>query len=283
MFSIRIFWQNAHVIHEIITGMAAGGLAVASLQGSRQMFRKSIVAMVFLGATLIKMPYASASGQEVVILLHGYGRTPLSMWSLKKSLERVGFKVHNLGYPSMRRTPAELTTILDQELDACCRNAPRIHFVTHSLGGILTRAYLTEHHPSNMGRVVMLAPPNRGSELADTANGFSLLRMILGPTVIQLGTGTESLPNRLPPPWYEVGVIAGIDEFNPIGRFFVPEPSDGTVSLDSTCLDGMSDFVTVRKSHTFIMHSGDVADYVIRFLRTGRFQEAEPFRVPSGQ
>ena len=117
----------------------------------------------------------------------------------------------------------------------------------------------------------MLAPPNQGSELADIANGSSLLRAILGPTVVQLGTGEESLPNRLPPPWYELGIIAGVDDINPIGSFFVPGPSDGTVSVASTRLAGMRDFVTVHKSHTFIMRSADVADYVINFLRTGRF------------
>lgn len=117
----------------------------------------------------------------------------------------------------------------------------------------------------------MLAPPNQGSELADMAKDSILLRTILGPTVIELGTGEDSLPNRLPAPWYQLGIIAGIDDINPIGNIFVPEPSDGTVSVASTRLDGMRDFVTVRKSHTFIMRSADVADYVIRFLRTGRF------------
>jgi hypothetical protein len=133
------------------------------------------------------------------------------------------------------------------------------------------RAYLAENHLENMGRVVMLAPPNRGSELADIVDSSNILRAILGPTVAQLGTGEDSLPNRLPPPWYELGVIAGIDEINPVGNLFVPDPSDGTVSVVRTRLEGMSDFVTVRKSHTFIMRSADVADYVIRFLRTGRF------------
>ena len=121
----------------------------------------------------------------------------------------------------------------------------------------------------------MLAPPNQGSELADIANGSTLLRTMLGPTVVQLGTGEDSLPNRLPPPWYELGVIAGVDDINPIGSFFVPDPSDGTVAVASTRLDGMRDFVTVRKSHTFIMRSVDVADYVIRFLHTGRFMTAD--------
>jgi len=121
----------------------------------------------------------------------------------------------------------------------------------------------------------MLAPPNRGSELADIANGSTLLRAMLGPTVVQLGTGEDSLPNRLPPPWYELGVIAGVDDINPIGSFFVPAPSDGTVSVASTRLAGMSDFVTVRKSHTFIMRSVNVADYIIRFLRTGHFVSSD--------
>jgi pimeloyl-ACP methyl ester carboxylesterase len=244
------------------------------------MFRKYVVALTALGITLFAPLQADAADPETVILLHGYGRTSWSMLPLKKRLEEAGFAVHNVGYPSMRRTPAQLTEILDLELAACCTTTPRIHFVTHSLGGILTRAYLAEHRPLNMGRVVMLAPPNRGSELADLANGLSLLHPLLGPTVIQLGTGTDSLPNRLPPPWYELGVIAGVDDFNPIGSHFVPPPSDGTVSVASTQLDGMHDFVTVRKSHTLIMWSGNVADYVIRFLKTGRFQEPELPDIP---
>jgi pimeloyl-ACP methyl ester carboxylesterase len=205
------------------------------------------------------------------------------MLPLQYRLKAEGFRVRSFGYPSMRRSPPELTALLAKEIAACCGNSPRIHFVTHSLGGILVRAYLAEHQLPNMGRLVMLAPPNRGSELADIANGSGLLRMILGPTVIQLGTGADSLPNRLPPPWYEVGVIAGIDNYNPIGGFFVPEPSDGTVSVASTQLGGMIDFVTVPKSHTFIMWSSDVSDYVVRFLRTGRFAAPPAPTVEAGQ
>jgi len=211
---------------------------------------------------------------ETVILLHGYGRTMLSMWPLQRRLQNAGFVVKNLGYPSIRKSPEELTDFLHKEVEACCRTSPRVHFVTHSLGGILIRAYLAEEPPRNLGRVVMLAPPNHGSELADLASRSKLLRQILGPTVIQLGTATDSLPNRLPAPWYDVGVIAGIDPFNPIGDFFVPTPSDGTVSVASTQLETMRDFVTVKKSHTFIMQSADVAEYTIRFLRTGTFLES---------
>jgi len=230
---------------------------------------------VWLALSLLLTPCAFGSETESVILLHGYGRTTFSMLPLQNRLQEAGFMVHNIGYPSMRRSPAELVELLDDRLQSCCGTSPRIHFVTHSLGGILVRAYLAEKHVDNIGRVVMLAPPNRGSEIADIANGSTLLHAILGPTVVQLGTGEDSLPNRLPPPWYELGVIAGIDDINPIGSFFVPEPSDGTVSVASTRLAGMTDFVTVRKSHTFIMRSTDVADYIIRFLRTGRFAASD--------
>lgn len=244
---------------------------------------KRIAVLALLGVSLAVPPCAWPSEPETVILLHGYGRTSLSMWSLESRLKDAGYTVHNLGYPSMRKTPGELVEFLDRELTACCREAPRVHFVTHSLGGILARVYLADHHPPNLGRVVMLAPPNQGSELADTANGLSLLHPLLGPTVIQLGTDGNSLPNRLPLPWYEVGIIAGIDDFNPLGNLFVSEPSDGTVSVASTRLDGMHDFVTVRKSHTFIMHSADVAAYVIHFLKSGRFQEPDLPDIPADQ
>ena len=240
-----------------------------------------IIALLSLGAGLTAAPFAFAGEPATVILLHGYGRSSYSMLPLERRLEAAGFTVHNIGYPSMRRSPPELVSRLGQELDLCCKSAPRVHFVTHSLGGILVRAYLAEHQLPNMGRVVMLAPPNQGSELADMVNGSSVLSAILGPTATQLGTGMDSLPKRLPPPWFEIGVIAGVDEFNPLGDWLVPKPSDGTVSVASTQLGGMSDFVTVPKSHTFIMWSTEVADYVIRFLRTGRFQgSGRPDRPP---
>jgi hypothetical protein len=230
-----------------------------------------------LGLFLVLLSTSSeAADQEMVVLLHGYGRTDRSMRPLEERLSASGFLVRNLQYPSMKLSPPELTDFLDQELATCCASAPRLHFVTHSLGGILVRSYLAEHHPPHLGRVVMIAPPNHGSEFSDLFGRSRLLRAIMGPTAIQLGTGDDSLPNRLPPPWFDVGIIAGIDEFNPVGYFVVPQPSDGTVSLESTLLDGMSDFVIVYESHTFIMRSRKVADYAICFLRTGRFHPTEP-------
>ena len=94
----------------------------------------------------------------------------------------------------------------------------------------------------------------------------------MGPTASELGTGDESFPNRLPPAHYEVGVIAGSDSLNPVGSHMIPGEDDGTVSVESARLEGMSDFLVLPVSHTMILVSGDAAEQTIAFLRTGRFR-----------
>lgn len=217
---------------------------------------------------------AAQAQREVVVLLHGLGRSDRSMRPLEQRLAAEGYAVRNVDYPSTELSPAELTALLERELSACCAAAPRLHFVTHSLGGVLVRAYLAEHHPANLGRVVMLAPPNHGSELANVVAETTLLRAILGPTAAELGTGAQSLPNRLPAPWFEVGVIAGTRSLSPLGAFLLPGANDGTVSVASTRLDGMRDFIEVDSSHTFIMRDARVGEQVVEFLRAGRFLPA---------
>jgi pimeloyl-ACP methyl ester carboxylesterase len=210
-------------------------------------------------------------GAEVVVLLHGLARTDLSMQPLEGPLLAAGFEVRNIHYPSMDGSPDELVTFLDGELSACCAAAGKMHFVTHSLGGILARAYLARRRPDNLGRVVMLAPPNQGSEFVDVLGDLPLFEWIMGPTAVELGTDGQSLPNRLPPPDFELGVIAGSGSVNPLGEFVIAGDSDGTVSVESTQLAGMSDFVLVPASHTFIMYSEEVSAQVVAFLRGGHF------------
>ena len=193
------------------------------------------------------------------------------MRPLALRLERSGYRVHNLGYSSTRSDPRALVDWLSGEVAARCAGARRVHFVGHSLGGILARALLARQRPAGLGRVVLLAPPNRGSEWVDWLGDWPLFEALLGPTARALGTGPESLPNQIPAPDYELGVIAGTGSLNPVGDALLEGDHDGTVRVENARLSGMRDFLTLPVSHTFIMRSPQVARHVLRFLREGRF------------
>lgn len=211
------------------------------------------------------------AGREDVVLLHGLGRSARVMRPLARELTAAGYRVHSLDYPSTRATPEALVELLHGEISSCCAWSGRVSFVTHSLGGVLLRAYLEEHPMPQLGRVVMLAPPNHGSEYVDVAGHWRLFAGVLGPTAAQLGTASTSLPNRLPGADFEVGVIAGTGSINPLGAMLIDGKSDGTVSVASTRLTGMRDFIEVPVSHTFIMRDPEVARQAIEFLRAGHF------------
>jgi pimeloyl-ACP methyl ester carboxylesterase len=226
------------------------------------------LALALAGAARAEAP----APHEMVVLVHGLGRSDRAMRPLSKRLEASGYEVHALRYESTEKAPDALVSDLGQQLARCCASAERLHFVTHSLGGILLRAQLAERPPAALGRVVMLAPPNHGSELADWLRRSRMLSALLGPTARELGTDERSLPNRLPPASYEVGVIAGTASWNPLGSRMIPGEDDGTVSVRSARLEGMRDFLTLPVSHTAILRSGVAADQTLLFLRTGRFQ-----------
>jgi triacylglycerol lipase len=220
---------------------------------------------------------ATAGQGDRVILLHGLGRSQYSMLILAHRLRKAGFDVENIDYPSTRMSVPELVGFLHDKLSECCRNdLGKIHFVTHSMGGILTRAYLSRYRPKNLGRVVMLSPPNRGSPLVDRFKENPLFQWALGPAATQLGTGSGSLPNRLGPADFELGIITGNRTFNPIGAWLIAGEDDGTVPVDSARLQGMAAFLVVPHGHTFIMDSAAVAREIVEFLRHGSFSETVP-------
>ena len=209
---------------------------------------------------------------DSVILLHGAGRTPRSMGRLAKALAKQGFRVHNLGYSSRRAPIDELATQISVQIDQIQFDPHcKIHFVTHSLGGIVLRQYLKDQPLLNLGRVVMLAPPNQGSELADIFRRLPLFDWILGPVGAQIGTAPESLPNFLGPVKSEVGVIAGNRSFNPLFSLLIPGPDDGRVAVERTKLSGMTDFLMLPCIHPLIMNYASVIRQTIYFLQQGRF------------
>ena len=209
---------------------------------------------------------------ETVILLHGMIRTEKSMAHIAERLELEGYRVYNIDYPSRKKRIDQIADELHDKLKLCCHtNTAKLHFVTHSMGGIVARAYIAKYHPKNISRVVMLAPPNQGTELADKLQDNQLIGSVFGPALLELGTNKESVPNTLGEVDFELGIIIGNRSWNPITSLMIPGDDDGTVSIENTKLDSMTDFIILPHTHTFMMTKSAVIDEIIFFLEHGRF------------
>lgn len=210
---------------------------------------------------------------ECAVLLHGLLRSDLSMGKIADALYVAGYHVENVDYPSRDSEVAELAMENIPPALARCRErgAGKIHFVTHSMGGILIRYFLQQQPIPDLGRVVMIAPPNQGSELVDTLGGVPGFDWINGPAGAQLGTGSDSLPNQLGAVDFEVGVIAGNRSWNPVYSNLIPGDDDGKVSVERAKVEGMRDFIVLPATHTFIMRDLEAIRQTIYFLQKGVF------------
>jgi pimeloyl-ACP methyl ester carboxylesterase len=184
------------------------------------------------------------------------------------------FLVANVDYPSRDHNIEDLASMaVDEGIDTCREHdgVEKIHFVTHSLGGILVRQYLSANTIDGLGRVVMLGPPNQGSVAVDELIDVPGFDWLNGPAGRQLGKGEESVPLKLGPADFELGIIAGTRSIDPIVSAVLDDPDDGRVSVSDTRLEGMDDFVVVEHSHAFMMRMQRPIDLTIEFLRNGSF------------
>ncbi len=229
-------------------------------------------------AARLTIPAATPLRSEGAILLHGIGRTHRWMRKLEKALQHHGFATLNLDYASRKKPLDVLAADIDGPIRRfAAQTRGPLHFVGHSMGGLLTRVYIAKHRPERLGRVVMLGTPNAGSEIADHLHKVGLYRFYYGPAGQQLTTKLDRTLTSLPAPDYAIGVIAGNRSIAPIASLFgVPKPNDTMVSVESSRLDGMTDHVIVKTSHGGLPHHAKAIEQTIAFLREGRFKASFP-------
>ena len=199
------------------------------------------------------------------------------MTKLEDHLRQEGYYVVNIGYPSREKPIQELAEEeLPKSIEPCLdRDFTKIHFVTHSLGGILVRYYLAHHRLKELGRVVMLSPPSKGSEVVDKLGSNILFQWLNGPAGSQLGTDEKSVPNQLGKIDYDVGIITGDRSINLFLSLLIPGVDDGKVSVERAKLEGMKDFLVVHTAHPFIMKNNEVLRQVSAFLKNGEFERED--------
>ncbi len=227
----------------------------------------------FLLLLLLIIPQPGFAQDECVVLLHGLARVSNSMGELENKLQRAGYSVANVSYPSRRHGISTLAEdAVSRGLERCGTRSPeKIHFVTHSLGGILVRAYLDEHSLLGLGHVVMLGPPNQGSELVDCLILIPGFRFVIGPAGVELGAVKGTIVPKLGPVGFDLGIIAGTTSIFPLFSLFIPGPDDTIVSVESTRVEGMNQHLVLPVTHSLMMRNNVLIDHVIHYLKTGGF------------
>ncbi len=229
---------------------------------------------------VLKDKAVPAAGRETVVLLHGIGHSRWNMMGTEWALRRRGYDVVNITYPSLKRGIGALAGFVHERLerDNVWGRSAKVHFVTHSMGGLVARCYLDTRKDDipagKMGRFVMLAPPNRGSEIADLLHRLPPYRWLFGPAGQELCTAVRS--DGAAPSICETGIIAGNKGWlYPVANLFFKgggASHDGRVAVERTKLPGMKDHFTLSVTHDMIAWKGEAHRQIVHFLRNGTFK-----------
>ncbi len=228
---------------------------------------------LIIALIILYSPYSSwANNKQCVVLLHGWARSGKCMKAIEKNLQEEGFHTINISYPSREYTIDEITEKYIHP-NITTNNCSQIHFIGHSMGGIVTRYYLSKYKPSNLGKVILIASPNQGSELVQKFQTTKWIANILGPGCLQIAKDSPLLTS-LEKPYYKVGIISADLSINPItSLFFLPGADDGTVTVESTLLEDMTDNVTISSTHTMVLKHHMTFKQIKYFLEHGSFQK----------
>lgn len=222
---------------------------------------------------------SQAHPSECVILLHGIARSHTVMTALEKRLKKANYFVVNRDYSSTTKT---IKAIAEEEIqplvNLCLAQHPKkIHFVTHSMGGIVLQTYLHHHSIHNLGRIVMLSPPNHGSHVSDLLQNNWLYKYITGPAGQELTTKPKGMPYLLTQNQYDIGIISGTYNFVPFSNYLFNDANDGAVSVSSCKSPIMKDFITVPVSHAFMNSNPFVHFQILNYLANGKFRHNCPY------
>lgn len=209
--------------------------------------------------------------QANVVLLHGLGRSSSIMNKMASYLSQYNYNIFNLDYPSTKYPIEQLAEMIYQQIQHLYDLDVPLHFIGHSMGGIIIRYLLTQQRPKNLGRVVMLASPNHGSRVINWLRKIWLFRKIYGPGALQLAEGKQGIYNQLPAVDYETGVIAGNSAVDILFWFFLKKPNDGKVTVKSTQVAGMKAHIVLPVAHPFTPQNKQVRKKTREFLQKGRF------------
>lgn len=237
-------------------------------------FSNRIFLLILLVISMLPFSKINANEKtEIVILLHGLARSDASFKKMEKNLQNEGYKTCNISYPSTRHPVEKLVSnFVLPDIKKCLKGKYKeVNFVTHSMGGIVVRYLATQKIPFKINKVVMLSPPNKGSEVVDTLGDLWLFRVINGPAGLQLSTNNESLPNRLGTPEFDFGIITGNKSINLILSSMIEGIDDGKVSIESAKLEGMKDFLVIEATHPFIMKNNEAIEQTKYFLKNKKF------------